>query len=108
MIPCEVARPITGEAPSGVHLLNSQGVGHLDLQNRIIRYSLLKVTGDVQALVFLGRRFDLRGVTVLMQGGTLRVISLTIWATSGGDECCCLVKSRLVPQGLAGSLLLAN
>ena len=96
MIPCKVARPITGEAPSGVHLLNMQGAGHLDLQNRIIRYSLLKVAGDVQTLVFLRRRFNFMGVTVLVRQGTLRVIGLVIQPTSGGNECCCLVKSRLV------------
>ena len=97
MILCEVARPITGEAPPGVHLLNSQGMGHLDLQNRIIWYSLLKVTVDVQTLIFLGRRFNLMGVTVLVWRGTLRVINLVIQPTSSGNECSCLVESRLVP-----------
>ena len=97
MILCEVAGPITGEAPPRVHLLDLQGTGHLDLQNRIIRYSLLEVTGDVQPLIFLVRRFNLLGVTVLIRRGTLRVISLVIRSTSGGNECCCLVKSRLVP-----------
>ena len=97
MVPCEVARPIAGEAPPRVHLLDSQGTGHLDLQNRIVRYSLLEVTGDVQTLIFLGRRFNLLGVTVLIRRGTLRVISLIIRSTSGGNECCCLVKLRLVP-----------
>ena len=96
MILCEVAGPITGEAPPRVHLLDLQGMGHLDLQNRIIRYSLLKVTGDVQTLIFLGRRFNLLGVTVLIRRGTLRVINIIIRSTSGGNECCCLVKSRLV------------
>ena len=67
MIPCEVAGPITGEAPPGVHLLDSQGMGHLNLQNRIIQYSLLKVTGDVQPLIFLMRRFNLLGVSVLIR-----------------------------------------
>ena len=96
MIPCKVARPITGEAPPRVHLLDSQGTGHLDLQNRIVRYSFLEVTGDVQPLIFLVRRFNLLEVTVLIRRGTLRVISLLIRSTSGGNECCCLVKSRLV------------
>ena len=97
MILCEVVGPIAGEAPPRIHLLDSQGVGHLDLQNRIVQYSLLKVTGDVQTLVFLRRRFHLMGVTVLVQRGTLRVVSLGIRPTSSGNECCCLVKSRLVP-----------
>ena len=96
MIPCEVAGPITGEAPPRVHLLNSQGTGHLDLQNIIIWYSLLEVTGDAQTLILLGRRFNLLGVTVLIRRGTLRVFSIVIRSTSGGNECCCLVKSRLV------------
>ena len=67
MIPCEVVRPISGEAPPRIHLLDSQGTGHLNLQNRIIRYSLLEVTGDVQPLIFLARRFNLLGVTVLIR-----------------------------------------
>ena len=108
MILCEVARPIAGETPPGVHLLNSQGTGHLDLQNRVIRYSFLKVTGDVQALIFLRRRFNLVGVTVLIRRGILRVINLIIRPASSGNKCCCLVKSRLVPRGLAGSLLLTG
>ena len=59
---------IAGVTPSGVHLLNSQGTGHLDLQGGVIWYSLLKIAGDVQALVFLKRRFNLMGVTVLTGG----------------------------------------
>ena len=70
MVRCEMTKPIAGETPPGVHLLNSQGAGHLDLQSGIIWYSLLKVAGDVQTLVFLRRRFNLMGVTVL----TRRVI----------------------------------
>ena len=107
MIPCEVAGPITGEAPPRVHL-DSQGTSHLDLQNRIIWYSLLKVTGDVQPLIFLVRRFNLLGISVLIRLGILRVTSLIIWSTSGGEKCCHLVKLRLVTQGLAGSLLLTG
>ena len=108
MILCEVARPITGEAPPGVHLLNSQGAGHLDLQDRVVRYSFLEVAGNVQSLIFLRRRFYLVGVTVLIWRGTLRVINLVTWPASSGNECCCLVESRLVPRGLAGSLLLTG
>ena len=90
---CEMARLIAGETPPGVHLLNSQGMGYLDLQSGIIWYSLLKVARDVQTLVFLRRRFNLMGVTVLPR----RVIGPIIWPTSSGNECCCLVESRLVP-----------
>ena len=97
MIPREVAGPITGEAPPRVHLLDLQGMGHLDLQNRVIQYSLLEVAGDVQPLIFLVRRFNLLGVTVLRWRGTLRMISFIIRSTSSGNECCCLVKLRLVP-----------
>ena len=67
MVLCKVARPITGEAPPGVHLLDLQGMGHLNLQNRFIRYSLLKVTGDVQPLIFLVRRLNFLGVSVLIR-----------------------------------------
>ena len=67
MILCEVAGPIAGEAPPGVHLLNLQGAGHPDLQNRIVWYHLLEVTGDVQTLVFLRGRFNLMGVAVLVR-----------------------------------------
>ena len=99
-----MAGPIGGETPPGVHLLNSQGAGHLDLQSGVVRYGLLKVAGDVQTLVFLRRRFNLMGVTVL----TWRVIGLIIWPTSSGNECVGLVKSRLVPRGLTGGLLLTS
>ena len=104
MVPHEMAGPIAGETPPGVHLLNSQDTGHLDLQSGIVWYSLLKVAGDVLTLVFLRRRFNLMGVTVL----TRRVIGLIIWPTSGGNECCCLVESRLVPRGLTSGLLLTS
>ena len=60
-----VTGPITGEAPPGVHLLHSQGAGHLDLQNKVIWYSLLKVARDVQPLILLVGRFNLLGVVVL-------------------------------------------
>ena len=96
-----MAGPIAGETPPGVHLLNSQGTGHLDLQSGIIWYSLLKVARDVQTLILLRRRFNLMGVAVLPR----RVIGLIIWPTGGGNECCCLVESRLVPRRLTGGLL---
>ena len=67
MIPCEVAWPITGETPPGVHLLDLQSTSHLNLQNRIIWYSLLKVTGDIQPLIFLVRKFNLLGVSILIR-----------------------------------------
>ena len=86
---------IAGVTPPGVHLLNSQGAGHLDFQGGVIWYSLLKVAGDVQTLVFLKRRFDLTGVTVL----TRRVIGLIIRHPSSGNECCGLMEPRLVPKG---------
>ena len=104
MVPCEMAGPIAGETPPGVHLLNSQGTGHLDLQSGIVWYSLLKVAGDVQTLVFLRRRFNLMGVTILPR----RVIRLIIRPTSSGNECCGLVESKLVPRGLTGCLLLTS
>ena len=40
------------------------------------------------------------GVTVLGR----RVIELIIQPTSCGNECCCLVESRLVPRGLTSGL----
>ena len=99
-----MAGPVAGETPPGVHLLHAQGVGHLDLQNRIIRYRLLKVAGDVQPLVLLKRRFSLMGVTVL----TRRAIRLIIRHPSSGSECCGLMEPRLVPLGLTGGLQLTS
>ena len=95
VVPCEMTGPIAGETPPGVHLLNSQGTGHLDLQGGVVWYSLLKVAGDVQTLIFLRRRFNLMGVTVL----TWRVIGLIIRRTSGGNECCGLMDRGLYPEG---------
>ena len=93
---------IAGVTPPGVHLLNSQGASHLDLQGGVVWYSLLKIAGDVQTLVFLKRRFNLMGVTVL----TRRVIGLIIRRPSSGNECCGLMEPRLVPRGLTGGLRL--
>ena len=104
MVPGEMTRPIAGETPPGVHLLNSQGTGHLDLQGGVVWYSLLKVAGDVQNLVFLRRKFNLMGVTVLTQ----RVIGLLIQHASGGNKCCGLMEPRLVPRGLTGGLRLTS
>ena len=96
IILCEVAWPIAGETPPGVHLLDSHSMGHLNLQNRVIWHSLLEVTRDVQPLIFLVRRLNLRGVSILMRRGLLRGTSLIIQSTSCGNKCCCLVESRLV------------
>ena len=54
VVSLEVARLITGEAPLGLHLLGSYSTGHLHLENRIIGYSLLQITGYEQPfIVFL-------------------------------------------------------
>ena len=55
MIPLEVARLITGEAPPGFLLLGSHSMGHLHLEDRIIGYGLLQITGDVQPFVIFLR-----------------------------------------------------
>ena len=55
MVPLEVARLITGEAPPGFHLLGSHSTGHLHLQDRIIGYGLLQIAGDVQPFVIFLR-----------------------------------------------------
>ena len=95
---------VAGVTPPGVHLLNSQGAGHLDLQGGVVWYSLLKIAGDVQALVFLKRRFNLMGVTVL----TWRVSGLIIRRPSSGHKCCGLMEPRLVPRGLTGGFRLTS
>ena len=43
MVPLEVARLITGEAPPGFHLLGSHSMGHLHLKDRIIGYGFLQI-----------------------------------------------------------------
>ena len=96
MIPCEVAWPIAGETPPGVHLLESHSTSYLNLQHRIIWHSLLKVTRDVQPFIILVRRLRLWGVSILIGRGILRGTSLIFWSTSCGNECCCLVELRLV------------
>ena len=55
MVPLEVARLITGEAPPGFHLLGSHSTSHLHLEDRIIGYGLLQITGDVQPFVIFLR-----------------------------------------------------
>ena len=56
MVPLEVARLITGEAPPGLHLLGLHSMGHLQLKDRIIRYGLLQITGDEQPFVVFLRQ----------------------------------------------------
>ena len=51
MVPLEVAQMITGEAPLAFHLLGSHSMSHLHLEDRIIGYGLLQITGDVQPFV---------------------------------------------------------
>ena len=51
VVSLEVARLVTGEAPPGLHLLGLHSMGHLHLQDQIIGYSLLQITGDEQPLV---------------------------------------------------------
>ena len=55
MVPLEVAQLATGEAPLGLHLLGLHSMGHFHLEDRVIGYGLLQITGDVQPfIVFLG------------------------------------------------------
>ena len=55
MVPLEVTWLITGEAPPGFHLLGLHSMGHLHLEDRVIAYGLLQITGDVQPFVILLR-----------------------------------------------------
>ena len=62
MVPLEVAWLITGEAPLGLHLLGSHSTGHFHLEDRIIGYGLLQVTGDEQPFVVFLRRLIAIGI----------------------------------------------
>ena len=54
MVPLEMFWLITGKAPLGFHLLGPHSTSHLHLEDRIIGYGLLQITGDVQPfIVFL-------------------------------------------------------
>ena len=55
MVPLEVARLIAGEASPGFHLLGSHSTSHLHLEDQIIGYGLLQITGDVQPFVIFLR-----------------------------------------------------
>ena len=62
VVPLEVAWLITGEAPPGLHLLSLHSTGHFHLEDRVIRYGLLQITGDVQPFIIFLRRLIAIGV----------------------------------------------
>ena len=66
MVPLEVARLITGEAPPGFPLLGLHSVSHLHLEDRIIGYGLLQITGGVQPFVVFLRRLMAIGVSLFL------------------------------------------
>ena len=62
MVSLEVAQLITGEAPPGLHLLGSHSMGHLHLEDRIIGYGLLQITGDEQPFIIFLRKLIAIGI----------------------------------------------
>ena len=106
MVPLEVARLITGEAPPGFHLLGSHSMSHLHLEDRIIGYGLLQITGDVQPLVIFLRRLVAVSVCFLL-GWRLRMArAIFLNLRDGGSKGRGLMKSRLITRGMAISLQL--
>ena len=55
MVSLEVAWLITGEAPLGFHLLSLHSMSHPHLEDRIIGYGLLQITGNVQTFIIFLR-----------------------------------------------------
>ena len=72
MVPLEMSQLITGEAPPGFHLLGSHSMSHLHLEDRIIGYGLLQITGDVQPFVIFMRQLIAIGVCLFL-GWRLRM-----------------------------------
>ena len=109
MVSLEVAQLVTGEAPPGLHLLGSHSTGHFHLEDRIIGYSLLQITGDEQPFVVFLRRLIAIGVCPFLGGGRLRMAwAVILNLRDGGSESRGLVKLRLVTRGMASGLWLAG
>ena len=108
MVPLEMSQLITGEAPPGFHLLGSHNMSHLHLEDRIIGYGLLQITGDVQPFVVFVRRLIAIGIRLFL-GWSLRMA----WAIvpnlrDGGSKSCGLMESQLITRGMASSLRLTG
>ena len=108
MVPLEVAWLVTGEAPLGLHLLGLHSMGHSHLENRIIGYSLLQITGDEQPFVIFLRRLMAIGVCPFL-GRRLRMAwAVVLNLRDGGSESRGLMKSRLATRGMARGLWLTG
>ena len=108
MVPLEVAWLITGEAPLGFHLLGSHSTSHLHLEDRIIGYGLLQITGDVQPFVIFLRRLIAISVCLLL-GWRLRMArAIFLDIRDGGSKGRGLMKSWLIARGMASSLQLTG
>ena len=106
MVSLEVARLITGEAPLGFHLLGSHGMSHLHLEDRVIGYGLLQITGDVQPFVIFLRRLMAIGVGLFLGWGLRTARAVVPNLRDGGSKSRGLMESRLIARGLASSLQL--
>ena len=108
MVPLEVAWLITGEAPLGFHLLGSHSMSHLHLEDRIIGYGLLQITGDVQPFVIFLRQLVAVSVCFLL-GWRLRMArAIFLDLRDGGSKGRGLMKSQLITRGMAISLRLTG
>ena len=108
MVPLEVARLITGEAPPGFHLLGSHSMGHLHLEDRILGYGLLQITGNVQPFIILLRRLIAIGVCLFL-GWRLRMArAIVLNLRDGGSKSRGLMESWLIARGMASSLQLTG
>ena len=108
MVPLEVSRLITGEAPPGFHLLGSHSMSHLHLEDRIIGYGLLQITGDVQPFVIFMRRLIAIGICLFL-GWRLRMArAIVLNLRDGGSKSCGLMESWLLTRGMASSLWLTG
>ena len=108
MVPLEVALLITGEAPLGFHLLGSHSVSHLHLEDRIIGYGLLQITGDVQPFVIFLRQLVAISICLLL-GWRLRMArAIFLDLRDGGSKGSGLMKSRLIARGMVSSLQLTG
>ena len=108
MVPLEVAWLITGEAPPGFHLLGLHSTSHLHLEDRVIGYGLLQITGDVQPFIIFLRQLVAISVCLLL-GWRLRMArAIFLSFRDGGSKGRGLMKSWLIARGMASSLWLTG
>ena len=108
MVSLEVTQLITGKAPPSFHLLGLHSMSHLHLEDRIIGYGLLQITGDVQPFIIFLRQLVAIRVCLLLQWRLRMARAIFLDLRDGGSKGHGLMESWLITRGMAISLRLTG